>query len=276
MVCDTRASYARADDHDSRGVREFASSGFGPPCHTSDISAAVTAGQTSSTAGDRDLLVADRAYFALRDRIVTLRLPPGARLREDDLIGELGIGRTPLREAVKRLALEHLVEVRPRRGTYVTDVHATDIATISEVRVELEGYAARLAAARMDAAARAEAQALTDALADLVPGDGASLMKLDETVHRLIWRAAGNAYLGATLEGYFALSLRIWHLFLDRVPGLPAAVHDQRGLLEALLTGDGTSAEALMREHVLRFQRDVHAALSPNATIGAGNAPEDR
>lgn len=205
--------------------------------------------------------MADRAYFALRDRIVTLRLPPGTCLREDDLIGELGIGRTPLREAVKRLALEHLVEVRPRRGTYVTDIHPADIAMISEVRVELEGHAARLAAARMDATARVEAQALSRALADLAAGDGASLMELDETVHRLIWRAAGNPYLGATLEGYFALSLRIWHLVLDRVPGLPAAVHDQQGLLEALLAGDGESAESLMREHVLRFQHDVHAAI---------------
>jgi len=209
--------------------------------------------------------VADRAYFALRDRIVTLRLPPGACLREDELIGELGIGRTPLREAVKRLALEHLVEVRPRRGTYVTDVRAADIAMISEVRVELEGHAARLAAARMDAAAQVEAEALMGALAELAPGDDASLMELDETVHRLVWRAAGNPYLGATLEGYFALSLRIWHLVLDRVPGLPAAVHDQRALLDALLAGDENGAEAVMREHVLRFQYDVHAAMGPDA-----------
>ena len=223
----------------------------------------MTVGQIPSAAGDGALLVADQAYFALRDRIVTLRLPPGACLREDELIGELGIGRTPLREAVKRLALEHLVEVRPRRGTYVTDVHAADIAMISEVRVELEGHAARLAAARMDAAAQVEAEALTGALAELAPGDVASLMDLDETVHRLVWRAAGNPYLGATLEGYFALSLRIWHLVLDRVPGLPAAVHDQRGLLDALLAGDEDGAEALMREHVLRFQHDVQAAMEP-------------
>ena len=261
MVCDTRSSDACADDHDARGVRESVSPRCERRWHTTDISAAVTVGQALSTAGDGALLVADRAYFALRDRIVRLQLPPGACLREDELIGELGIGRTPLREAVKRLALEHLVEVRPRRGTYVTEVRPADIAMISEVRSELEGHAARLAAGRMDAAARVEAQALADALAEHPPGDGASLMDLDESVHRLVWRAAGNPYLAATLEGYFALSLRIWHLVLDRVPGLPAAVHDQRSLLEALLTGDGERAEGLMVEHVLRFQRDVRAAL---------------
>src|SRR3712207_2877641 len=91
-------------------------------------------------------LIADRTYLALRDRIVTLKLPPGAVLREQDLMQELHIGRTPLREAVKRLELEDLVAVRPRRGTYVTEIHISDIVRITELRTELEGYAAELAA----------------------------------------------------------------------------------------------------------------------------------
>ena len=68
---------------------------------------------------------------------------------------ELGIGRTPLREAVKRLALENLVEVQPRRGTFVTAIEAADIQNITEVRAELEGYAAELAALRLDPEMRA-------------------------------------------------------------------------------------------------------------------------
>src|SRR5918992_2006893 len=83
------------------------------------------------------LLVAERAYAELRDRIVTLHLAPGTVLREDELMSEMGIGRTPLREAVKRLALENLVAVQPRIGTYVTSVDAADIVHISEVRAEL-------------------------------------------------------------------------------------------------------------------------------------------
>src|SRR5215211_1012255 len=104
-------------------------------------------------------LFADRAYHALRDRIVTLRLAPGTALREDTLMRELDIGRTPLREAVKRLALENLVAVQPRRGTFVTSVEASDIVHITEVRAELEGYAAELAALRMDDDTRAGALA---------------------------------------------------------------------------------------------------------------------
>src|SRR3954470_13564579 len=113
----------------------------------------MTAGQTPPSTPAEQL--ADRAYFGLRDRIVDLRLPPGSTLREDGLTLETGLGRPTLREAgkrpprrplerVRRLALEHLVEVRPRRGTMVTDVHAEDIARFAEVRAELEPHAARL------------------------------------------------------------------------------------------------------------------------------------
>jgi DNA-binding GntR family transcriptional regulator len=207
-------------------------------------------------------LIAERAYFELRDRIVTLRLPPGTPLAEDGLMRELGIGRTPLREAIKRLALENLVEVRPRRGTYVTEVNVADIVHITEVRAELEGQAAQLAAMRMDDEHSAEAETLLAELEALDPQDSATLMRIDERVHRLAWEAAGNPYLLGTLEGYFALSLRIWYLVLDRVPGLWTAVHDQREMIQALLTRDGPRARTLMREHILEFQREIVVAFT--------------
>src|SRR5918992_3046690 len=118
------------------------------------------------------LLVAERAYAELRDRIVTLHLAPGTVLREDALMSELGIGRTPLREAVKRLALENLVDVQPRRGTFVTAIEAADIQNITEVRAELEGYAAELAALRLDPESHAAAEQLLGELEALGrPGD---------------------------------------------------------------------------------------------------------
>jgi DNA-binding GntR family transcriptional regulator len=205
--------------------------------------------------------LADRAYFGLRDRIVDLRLPPGSTLREDDLMRDMGIGRTPLREAVKRLALEHLVEVRPRRGTIVTDVHAEDIARFAEVRAELEAHAARLAAQRITPELREQADALAAELEAAPGADAEALMRLDERIHRFAWRATGNPYLEATLEGYWALSLRVWHLVLDRVPSLPGAVHEHVVLLDALLSGDGDRAETVMREHVVAFERQVFDAI---------------
>ncbi|HEV2873823.1 MAG TPA: GntR family transcriptional regulator [Thermoleophilaceae bacterium] len=208
-------------------------------------------------------LVAERAYVELRDRIVTLRLAPGTALREDELMREMAIGRTPLREAVKRLALENLVAVQPRRGTFVTDVEAADIVNITEVRAELEGYAAELAALRMNGEARSAAEALVDEIEEVTqPHEQEWLMRFDERIHHFIWEASGNPYLIETLEQYFTHSLRIWYLVLDRVPGLGHAVHDQMHLLEAVLDRDGARARTIMREHVLAFQREILAAFS--------------
>ena len=208
-------------------------------------------------------LVAERAYLELRDRIVTLRLAPGTVLREDELMSAMAIGRTPLREAVKRLALENLVAVQPRRGTFVTEVEAADITNIAEVRAELEGYAAKLAAERMDAERRTAAEALLHEVEELRrPDDQDWLMRFDERIHHFTWEATGNPYLIDTLERYFAHSLRIWYLVLDHVPDLGHAVHDQASLVQALLDGDGEAARQVMREHILEFQREILAAFN--------------
>jgi DNA-binding GntR family transcriptional regulator len=212
--------------------------------------------------GSGNGLIAERAYHELRDRIVTLQLPPGAILREDELMRELGIGRTPLREAVKRLALENLVAVQPRRGTFVTHVDVADIVHITEVRVELEAQAAELAALRMDADARARAEALVTELETLSSEDHGALMRFDQRIHRFVYATSRNPYLAETLERYFALSLRVWYVVLDRVPGLGGAVHDQERLLEALLARDPPRARVIMREHILAFQREILAAFS--------------
>jgi DNA-binding GntR family transcriptional regulator len=208
-------------------------------------------------------LVAERAYLELRDRIVTLRLAPGTVLREEELMRGMAIGRTPLREAVKRLALENLVAVRPRRGTFVTEVEAADIENIAEVRAELEGYAAELAAVRMNDGSRAAGEALLREIDEVTrPHDQEWLMRFDERIHRFTWEAARNPYLTETLERYYTHSLRIWYLVLDRVPGLGHAVHDQARLLHALLARDDARARELMREHIREFQREILSAFS--------------
>jgi DNA-binding GntR family transcriptional regulator len=208
-------------------------------------------------------LVAEHAYMELRERIVTLHLPPGTVLREDALMSELGIGRTPLREAVKRLALENLVDVQPRRGTFVSAVEAADIENITEVRAELEGYAAELAALRLDPEGHTTAERLLHEVEKMSrPNDQDWLMRFDERIHRFTWEAARNPYLSQTLERYFTHSLRIWYMVLDRVPTLDHAVHDQTQLLEAVLDRNGPHARTIMREHVLAFQREILAAFS--------------
>ena len=128
-------------------------------------------------------LIADHAYQELRRRIVTLQLRPGTALREDQLMAELGIGRTPLREAVKRLSHESLVAIQPRRGTFVSDVDAADIVHITEVRAELEGFAAALASPP-DAAPPAAQTGRDDAPREIEElgrlNDQDALMQVDE------------------------------------------------------------------------------------------------
>jgi DNA-binding GntR family transcriptional regulator len=205
-------------------------------------------------------LISERAYAELRERIVTLRLAPGTVLREDQLMSDLAIGRTPLREAIKRLALENLVAVQPRSGTYVTSVDAADIVHIAEVRAELEAQAAELAAHRLDDGLRARAESLLEGIASVNRADQDALMALDESIHRLVWEAARNPYLVETLERFFALSLRIWYVVLDRVPALGSAVLDHAELIEAILAGDADRSRALMRDHVIAFEREIAAA----------------
>src|SRR5919197_6365783 len=160
-------------------------------------------------------LIADRAHEDLRDLIVTLKLAPGELLREDELMARLGIGRTPLRDAIKRLSLEGLVAVQPRRGTTITPVDASDIVHITEVRAELEGLAAELAALRMTEEARAGCHKRLELLRALDRRTGPeSLMRMDTEIHRFTWRAARNPHLVQTLERYFALSSRVWYMVI--------------------------------------------------------------
>ena len=201
--------------------------------------------------------LAEQAYLAIRDLIVTLKLAPGSLIDERRLIGSLGIGRTPIREALRRLAQENLVEVFPRRGMFVTGVDARDLAHISEVREALEPAAARLAAERATGAERGELRGL---LAEI--GGGGDLMQLDERVHRGVYRAAHNDYLEATLGRYYVLALRIWMLALDRARELEAAVEEHRDLLEAIVGGDGARAAGVMRGHVQNFEQAMRRVLS--------------
>ena len=108
--------------------------------------------------------LADRAYHAIREMIVSVELRPGAVIDERGLMERLGIGRTPTREALRRLAQERLVEVYPRRGMFVTSVEIRDLASLAEVRSALESHAARLAAERATEEDRGELEALLDEL----------------------------------------------------------------------------------------------------------------
>jgi DNA-binding GntR family transcriptional regulator len=201
--------------------------------------------------------LADKAYHAIRGLIVSLELAPGAVIDERELLERLGIGRTPVREALRRLAQERLVEVYPRRGMFVTGVDVRQLARIAVVRAVLEPEAARLAAERASDADRERLAALVSEL----DGGEDDRMGLDERIHRAVYRAAHNDLLEATLEQYYVLALRIWSMAPDNAHDLEEAVEAHRTLLEAIHDGDGDRAAATMRAHVENFEQAMHRVL---------------
>jgi len=203
----------------------------------------------------------EEAYLRIRERIVSLEMRPGSVVNEASLREDLKIGRTPIREALQRLARENLVKSVPHRGTFVTDVNITDLARITEVRVVLEAHAARLAAEKLTSPDREATRELLRVVERGGISDQRDLMLLDQQIHRVIYRAARNSFLEATLERYFNLSLRLWYLVLDREVRLREAVDEHVELLRAILAGDGDLAEAIMRKHVVGFEREIRKVL---------------
>jgi DNA-binding GntR family transcriptional regulator len=198
------------------------------------------------------------AYYLVRDLIVTLDLAPGTPLVERALMQRLGLGRTPVREALRRLADEGLVAIYPRRGMVVAPVDVRDLASICEVRVEMEGFAARLAAERAGDRDRDEAGALVSDLQRLPEeSDERALIRFDQRVHHFVHRCTHNAYLQDTLGAYLTLSLRLWFVGLDQVSRLDEAIREHREMLQAISDGDGDRADAVARAHVAGFQREI-------------------
>jgi DNA-binding GntR family transcriptional regulator len=201
------------------------------------------------------------AYLRILERIVSLEMAPGSVVNEARLREELKIGRTPIREALQRLARENLVRSIPHRGTFVTDVNVTDLARITEVRVVLEAHAARLAAEKLGGADREAIEELLELLGRGYVTDQRDLMQLDQQIHRTIYHGARNPFLESTLERYFHLSLRLWYLVIDRDIRLREAVDEHVELLRAILAGDGALAETIMRKHVAGFEREIRKVL---------------
>jgi DNA-binding GntR family transcriptional regulator len=212
---------------------------------------------------ERPLTLADRAYLALRDRLITLQIRPGEPIDDGQIATELQVGRTPVREALKRLEDDRLVIAYPRRGTFATSVDITDLAHINEVRLQLEPLAARRAAER---ATTAEREDMRDLVSRVVAAEGllvdrTELMRLDLAVHRAIYRAAGNPHMEDVLVRCHALATRIFCLFLDRLPNVAGHVSEHAGLLEAIIAGDADTAGALAEQHVAGFELGVRAVI---------------
>lgn len=202
-----------------------------------------------------------RAYELIREKITTLVLAPGAPIDEQALADELGLELVPIREALKLLAHDGLVEIPPD-GLYVAGVDLPDLEAISEIRVLLESFCARKAADRASDDDLVVLDALAAEQAALGEADAQDLFALDHRFHQAIARAAHNRYLAVVLERFFGLSQRLWYLVLPELEFLPDAVEKHQLLVTAIREGDADRAEALMHEHVSAFYDSVHDVLA--------------
>ncbi|QSE80689.1 GntR family transcriptional regulator [Rhodococcus koreensis] len=205
---------------------------------------------------------AERAYEIIRERLVMLDIRPGEPINDDRLAEELGFGRTPVREALKRLERERLVVAYPRRGTFATAVDMTDLADISEIRKRLEPTAAARAARSATQDARARLAALAADIAEIADTeDPREVLRKDVHVHREIYRASGNPHLEDILVSLDAHATRIWCLFLDRLPDVASHVREHITLLRAIVDGDEDTATSLTLGHVSGFEAAIRNLL---------------
>jgi DNA-binding GntR family transcriptional regulator len=203
-----------------------------------------------------------RAYELIREQITTLELAPGAPLNEQELAETLGMGLIPVREALKLLAHENLVVITPRHGLYVSDINIPDLDQLSEMRLNLEGLGARLAAERATTDDLAVMEALRQELASTPPEDSRRLFDVDHKFHQAIARAAHNKYLADALERVFGPSKRLWHLAMPHLGFLPPSVEEHVDMVEAIRAGDADRAEQVMRSHVQSFYDNVRQVLA--------------
>lgn len=207
--------------------------------------------------------LADQAYDTLRRQLVMLDIRPGDPINDGQVAAAIGVGRTPVREALKRLEADHLVVSYPRRGTFATPIDATELSAISEVRRQLAPFAARSAAERAPTLQREQMRELAAQIGRGALGEGnrLGLIELDMAVQSMIYRASGNAHLEDILIRYHHLATRIWCVVIDRLPGLAHHIAEHAELLDAVVGGDGDRAEVLTREHIDGFEREIRRVL---------------
>jgi len=209
--------------------------------------------------------MAESAYLELRDRIVSLRIQPGALVREEEVMKDLKMSRTPIREALLRLGQEKLVIVIPRRGTFVTEVQIGDVGRIYEFRRELEVVSADWAAQRRDESDFGAIDEMIERLRELntVPpseGDARSQITTDQGAHNLVYRLSGNPLIENVLSSYYFLAARIWFLASGRVT-MEDPFKDLVELLEAVKAGDSEAAKRHSRIHSEAAEAAIRAAL---------------
>lgn len=204
---------------------------------------------------------AEIAYQLIKEKIITVEMPPGSLIQEGQLMEQLSLGRTPIREALKQLEADKLVVSAPHRGIFVAEVLITDLQQIYEIRRYLEGLCARLAAERATTEQIANMENFCQQMAQPETLETRTLILMDRYFHNLLAKAANNRFIIGEIEHFYNLSLRLWHLSLPKIKPIDLDTNRHFLILQAIKDRSADRAEELMRQHIQHFQETIRSVL---------------
>ncbi len=199
-------------------------------------------------------------YEELKRQILVGEIAPGTRMMEVDLADDMGVSRTPVREAIRKLEKEGLVTIEPRRGAYASDISIKDMVDVLEVRQNLEGMAAALAARKVTEEEKRDfikaSQAYNDAVSS---GNTEEIIKCDEYFHQLIVNYSNNKTLMQLLSQVQELALRFRYIYYDDFSRYERMPMEHEEIEEAILSGDTKKARVVAEKHVENLKEFVTA-----------------
>ncbi|HEY4174595.1 MAG TPA: GntR family transcriptional regulator [Rhodopila sp.] len=185
----------------------------------------------------------DKAYRALEEDIVTLRIPPGTLVSEAILSRRLGVGRTPVREALQRLAREWLVVIMPRRGIVVSEIDPVRQLRLLEARREIERLLARSAAKRATSVQRVQFREIASGMDQAaLLNDDIAFMRLDRAFNLLVLDASGNEFAASAMSQMNGLSRRFWYVHYKQAADLPLSARLHATIARAIADGEQDAA----------------------------------
>lgn len=208
-------------------------------------------------------------FESLREAIITGQLRPGERMMEIQLAEEMGVSRTPVREAIRKLELEGLVEMIPRKGAYVAGLSLRDIADVFEIRRALEGLAAELAADRItDEELEKLERYLVIISEQIEAGDLERVVETDTDFHTLLYQASRNFRLSQIISNLREQIQRFRTTSLSYPGRMKNALEEHRKIVEAISSRDGEQARRIAQEHIENAENSMMSVIQQDKKNG--------
>ena len=203
----------------------------------------------------------DLVYLELKHKILTGEIVSQTRLMEIDLSEKMNVSRTPIREAIKRLADDGLVKVEPRRGAYVANISIKDMLDVFEVREDMEGFVAKLAAQRITDEEKDSLREIAKEYEEAIEkaDDKENIIALDEKFHNFIVQCSGNETLSELVNYVQELSLRFRYLYYDDFSLYESTAEQHNRTMEAINAGRASEARLEADAHVKALKEFVFA-----------------